>query len=54
MACNQRLLGVVCEQCEPTTIAGITSHSGKTTTANGGGLLLTWTYIPPSVKQEGT
>lgn len=43
--CQARLLGVACLS----HIGGMPySHNGKTTTTDGGELLLTWTYLPPS------
>jgi hypothetical protein len=47
--CKARLLGVACI----THMPGFgQSHNGSTSMADGGKLLLTWTYVPPG-KSDG-
>jgi hypothetical protein len=45
--CKERILGIACLQHVVDDTRGVTSHNGRTKTANGGELLVTWTYVPP-------
>jgi len=46
-SCPARLMGIACEHHDVDTPFPEFTHSGKTTTADGGELLVTWTYLPP-------
>lgn len=47
MPCNAKLLGIQCEAHIGSYIGSMfDTHNGKTTTSDGGELIVTWTYLP--------